>query len=85
MYRLKAVLQQYMEGQQIEKVSFRRTDFIPGVSEIFTRFFSFLGHRKQLLSDAETLLDQIQQAPPGSSQQREGLQKLQTIIRELEG
>lgn len=82
-FRLKAVLQQYMGGEEIEKVSFRRTDFIPGVSRLFTDFFTFLGHRKKLLADGEDLAAKLNETD-GPEKEAARL-KLRSIIRELEG
>lgn len=83
MFRLKAVLQEYLGGKEIEKVSFRSTDFIPGVSGLFTDFFSFLGMRKKRLAEAESLAVQLKGA--SGEEKEELLKKLQSIIKELEG
>jgi hypothetical protein len=82
-FRLKAVLQQYMEGEEIEKVSFRRTDFIPGVSRIFTNFFTFLGNRKKLLVEGEALAAKLKEA--GGPEKEAVRLRLRAIVRELEG
>ena len=83
MYRLKMVLHEYMDGKDIEKVSFRKTDFIPGVSRLFTNFFIFLGKRKKLLAEGEQLVEELSRV---SGKEREALvQQLETIVRELEG
>jgi len=83
MYRLKAVLQEYMDGKDIEKVTFRKTDFIPGVSHLFTDFFIYLGERKKLLKEGESLIGELDKV---SEQERKSLlNRLGIIIRELEG
>ncbi len=82
-FRLKAVLQEYLGGKEIEKVSFRKTDFIPGVSGIFTDFFIFLGKRKKRLAEAESLALRLKET---SGKEKEELtKKIQSIITELEG
>lgn len=83
MFRLKMVLQEYLSGEEIEKVSFRRTDFIPGVSGLFTGFFGFLGKRKKLLAEAEALSARLKGT--GGKEKEEGLKQLQSILNELEG
>lgn len=83
MFRLKMVLQEYLSGEEIEKVSFRRTDFIPGVSGLFTDFFGFLGKRKKLLGEAEALSARLKGT--GGKEREEGLKRLQSILEELEG
>ncbi|MCP5107056.1 MAG: hypothetical protein GY950_26965 [bacterium] len=83
MFRLKAVLQEYLGGADIEKVSFRKTDFIPGVSGLFTNLFVFLGKRKKLLAEAEASAARLKEA---SGPEREKLLKeLQAMVKELEG
>jgi hypothetical protein len=72
-----------MQGEEIEKVSFRRTDFIPGVSRLFTHFFTFLGKRKKLLEEGEALAAKLKEAE-GTEQEAMRL-KLRSIVRELEG
>jgi hypothetical protein len=81
-FRLKAVLQQYLDGEDIEKVSFRQTDFIPGVSRLFTDFLGFMGKRKSLLQEAETLVVKLEQARKPERSQL--LEKLENIIKQLE-
>jgi hypothetical protein len=83
MFRLKMVLQEYLSGEEIEKISFRRTDFIPGVSGLFTDFFGFLGKRKKLLAEAEALSVRLKRT--GGKEGDEGLRRLQSILDELEG
>lgn len=81
-FRLKAVLREYMEGRPIEKVSFRQTDFIPGVSRIFTQFFKGLDRRRQLLEEGHNLAVKMETL---SGAEREALVvRLKTIISELE-
>jgi hypothetical protein len=83
MYRLKMVLQEHMAGKKTVKVVFRKTDFIPGVSGLFTNFFTFLGKRKQLLEEAESLADQL---PRAAGEEKDTLLKrLESLIAELEG
>lgn len=79
-FRLKAVLQQYMEGEEVDHVSFRTSDFIPGVSTLFTDFFSRLGKRKQLLEVADSLVKQLE----SGKDKEKRLQQLKTIIQQLE-
>jgi hypothetical protein len=82
MFRLKAVLQQYMAGEAIDKVSFRSTDFISGVSKLFTDFFVFLGKRKKLLAEGESLAERLSLA---TGTEREPLVKrLQAVVNEWE-
>lgn len=83
MFRLKAVLQEYLGGKEIEKVSFRSTDFIPGVSGLFTDFFTFLGKRKKRLAEAESLAGRLKEA--SGKEKEELVIKLQSILKELEG
>jgi len=58
-FRLKAVLQKYIAGDVIEEVNFRTTDFIPGVSVLFSDFFAYMGNRKHLILEAESLIDEL--------------------------
>jgi hypothetical protein len=82
-FRLKVVLQQYMDGEEIEKVSFRKTDFIPGVSRIFTNFFLYLGNRKKLLNEAQMLVDRLDRQTVPETQKT--IERLRAIVIELEG
>ena len=61
-FRLKMDLKQFIDGKNVEKVYFRQTDFLPGVSTLFTEFLLFNRKRKQLISESEMLLKQMQQA-----------------------
>jgi hypothetical protein len=83
MFRLKMVLQEFLSGEEIEKISFRQTDFIPGVSGLFTDFFGFLGKRKKLLAEAEALSARLRVM--GGKEREEVLKRLQSILVELEG
>ncbi|MCP5052400.1 MAG: hypothetical protein GY940_34855 [bacterium] len=81
-FRLKAVLQQYIDGQEIESVNFRKTDFIPGVSRLFTGFFSFLAKREKLLEEAEAL---VQRLGGETGKEKQALvDKLKSIVKQLE-
>jgi len=83
MFRLKAVLQKYLEGAEVEQVAFRKTDFIPGVSKLFTEFFLYLGQRKKLLAEARALADQL---PEQKGTEREKtLDQLKSLVEALEG
>lgn len=82
-YRLKMLLQQYMEGENVERVNFRKTDFIPGVSVIFTGFLKHLAKRKELLAEAELLADRLEQLQGGKRQ--ETIERLRAILIQLEG
>jgi hypothetical protein len=71
-----------MAGKETEKVAFRRTDFISGVSRLFTEFFTFLGKRKQLLEEAESLAERL---PRASGEEKDALLKrLKLLAAELE-
>lgn len=83
MFRLKAVLQEYLGGKEVEKVNFRSTDFIPGVSRLFTDFFIFLGKRGKLLAEGEALAGQLKET--SGEEKEELVKKLQSIVTELEG
>lgn len=83
MYRLKMVLQEYLGGEEIEKVSFRRTDFIPGVSRLFTHFFIYMGKRKKQLAEAEALAARLKETP--GKEREKLLKQLQAMVKELEG
>jgi hypothetical protein len=73
---------QYMAGEAIDKVSFRSTDFISGVSKLFTDFFVFLGKRKKLLAEGESLAERLSLA---TGTEREPLVKrLQAVVNEWE-
>ena len=58
MFRLKMKIKEYIDGENIDKISFRETDFLPGVSSLFTHFLLHHKNRKQLILDSENLLKQ---------------------------
>ncbi len=83
MYRLKMVLQQYMMGEEVDQVKFRRSDFITVVSRWFTDFFHAAADREKLIREAEAL---IAQPPPGPGEESAARrERLTEILGELEG
>ena len=82
MFRLKRILKQYSEGEGTEEILFRQTDFLPGVSEWFSDFFSFLKKRKDLLEEAESLLVKLDTETEENS--KEIIEKIQDLITELD-
>lgn len=59
MYRLKLTVRQYLKGEEIEKVTFRKTDFFHGIAEHFTDFFCFMMHRKKRFEEITQLLEKL--------------------------
>ena len=82
MFRLKRVLRLYGEGVRMDKISFRQADFLPGVSEWFSDFFTFLKKRKDLLEEAETLLAQLDTET--EENRKAIIEKIQALITELD-
>lgn len=82
MFRLKAVLHEYLGGAEVEKVAFRRTDFIPGVSKLFTDFFLYLGQRKKYLAEAQGLADQLPKQQ--GAEKEKTLEQLKSLVEALE-
>ncbi|MCP4217815.1 MAG: hypothetical protein GY765_24450 [bacterium] len=83
-YRLRIVLQQYIDGEDIKKVSFRDTDFIPGVSKMFTKFLNFMGERKTMLEEAEQLARQLNAKETPEADRRNICERLQGLVAKLE-
>ena len=81
MYRLKLVVQRYLNGEDIEKVSFRKTDFLHGVAGNFTDFFDFLRRRKSLLKETHKLLEKADLHDEEKKQ--DALQRIEKILNEL--
>lgn len=84
-YRLKMILQGYLDGDCPDSVRFRQHDFLPGVAHWFTDFFTFLGKRKKQLNEAEQLAVRLKQ--PGLSQEEKNkiLEDLDSLVKRLEG
>ena len=55
-YRIKLTVRQYLQGQDIKKLSFRNTDFFHGVAENFTDFFNLLQKRKKFFEETRGFL-----------------------------
>ncbi|MFC2163977.1 hypothetical protein ACFLT2_03125 [Acidobacteriota bacterium] len=82
MFRLKRILKQYGEGEELDKISFRRTDFLPGVSRWFSEFFAMQKKREMLVAEAEFLLREID-AEVGKDNSAK-LERIKAVVAELE-
>jgi hypothetical protein len=82
MFRLKRILKQHGEGLELDKISFRRTDFLPGVSRWFSEFFAMLRKRERLLVEAESLLREIDSEVGKDNSAK--LERIKTVVAELE-
>jgi len=82
MFRLKRLLKDFGDGVELDKISFRRTDFLPGVSKWFSEFFAILRKRERLLVEAESLLREID-AEIGKDNSAK-LERIKTVVAELE-
>ncbi len=83
MYRLKMVLQQHEQGQPVERLTFRRTDYLPGVATRFTALFTRLNRRDVLIRQIGTILTEMATADPPT---RIILQeRVQDLRRQMDG
>ena len=71
-----------MEGVEPDKITFRRTDFLSGVSIWFSDFFARLHKREKLLTEAETVLKETKIEAGKANKNR--LQRIRAVITELE-
>ena len=82
MFRLKRLLTDFRDGVEPAKITFRRTDFLPGVSKWFSEFFTRLQKREMLLNEAETLLKKTEIGE--GKENKTHRERIRTIITELE-
>ncbi|MBN1223280.1 MAG: hypothetical protein JXB23_08510 [Candidatus Aminicenantes bacterium] len=81
MFRLKKILKQFRDSEDLNDISFRRTDFLPGVSRWFSGFFSMLNKQNRLLAEAESLLPNIEAELDG--EKRTAIERIKGIVAEL--
>ncbi len=83
MYKLKIILRQYLEGNPVTRITFRRSDLVHAMATWFTEFLLFLEHRRKLLEEAETLCDSLTREGRRVEGSREA-ERIQEIIAKLE-
>ncbi len=81
MYRLKLRVRQFLNGEHVEDVCFRKTDFLHEVAESFSDFFRFLEKRKKLLEEARELLGETDL--DDEKKKRDLLHKIKKTVDEL--
>ena len=88
-YRLKLLLTQYLNGKNLEEVSFRESDYIHGIAERFTHFFQVRKQRQTLLNDLQNHQKSLATAKKDEASQiknkmRQCLEKLQKLHQPAE-
>ena len=82
MFRLKRLLKHFGDEREQDKISFRRSDFLPGVSRWFSEFFAMLNKRENLLTEAESLLREIDSGLGKDNSVK--LERVKNVVAELE-
>lgn len=70
-YRLKQVLNQYLEHGKPGQIKFRENDFLPGVAAGFNGFFAWFSERKKLILRLSELEEDFAHNPSSKSVQQE--------------
>ena len=82
MFRLKRLLEHFGDELEQDEISFRRSDFLPGVSRWFSEFFAMLNKRENLFTEAESLLREIDSEAGKDNSSK--LERIKTVVAELE-
>jgi len=82
MFRLKRLLKHFGDEQEQDGISFRRSDFLSGVSRWFSDFFTLNKKRESLYTEAESLLREIDSETGKDNSSK--LERIKNIVTELE-
>ena len=79
MYRVKTVIKDFLEGKDVDKIVFRKTDFLKPLERDLSVLFERESKRRKLLCEIEEILAKSQKAAITDSEK----EKLKTLVNSL--